>query len=100
MVHPTICLEVFGLNIAEALAAGKPVISTRCGGAEMQVKDGVNGLLVEPNDAMALAGAMQIVADSKVDICSMSQAAPASVVSLEQHVSLLCDLYHSTAVKP
>lgn len=48
-------LEAFGLNIAESLAMGKPVLATRCGGAEMQIEDGVNGWLVEPNNMEALA---------------------------------------------
>lgn len=34
---PAIYLEVFGLNIAEALALGKPVLSTRNGGGEAQI---------------------------------------------------------------
>ncbi len=54
MVHSTICLEVYGLTIAESLAVGRPVLSTRCGGAEMQVKDGLNGWLVAPNDVKAM----------------------------------------------
>ncbi len=98
MVHSTICLEVFGLNIAEALAMGKPVIATRCGGAEMQIRDGVNGFLVTPNDVEALAGAMRKFVNEDVDLRRLSQAAPVSVVSLEEHVSLLCDLYHQSAL--
>ncbi len=64
MIHPSIYLEVFGLNIAESLVMGKPVIATRCGGAEMQVKDGVNGLLVKPNDIQALKHEMMKVIKS------------------------------------
>lgn len=40
---PSICLEAYGLNIAEALAQGHPVLTTRSGGGEMQIMDGVNG---------------------------------------------------------
>lgn len=54
MVHPAIYLEVFGLNIAEALAMNKPVLATRCGGAEMQIVDGVNGWLVAPNNVATM----------------------------------------------
>ncbi|MFI5783605.1 glycosyltransferase family 4 protein [Nocardia sp. NPDC051570] len=44
--------------LAQAMAAGKPVISSRVGGVAEMVVDGENGYLVEPNDAPALAAHM------------------------------------------
>jgi glycosyltransferase involved in cell wall biosynthesis len=52
--------ETFGVAIIEALALGKPVISTRCGGPESIVNANV-GLLVTVNDALALSEAMLLV---------------------------------------
>jgi glycogen synthase len=43
----------------EALAVGTPVIATRVGGVPEVVEDGVNGLLVPPGDAAALAEAVR-----------------------------------------
>ena len=42
----------------EAIAAGTPVIATAVGGVPEIVRDGVNGLLVEPGDVQALTRAM------------------------------------------
>lgn len=39
-------LETFGMVYAEAIACGKPVIATRCGGAEFIINEN-NGLLVD-----------------------------------------------------
>jgi len=50
--------ESFGLTMVEAMAAGKPVIATRCGGPEEIVVDGETGLLVPINDPDALAEAI------------------------------------------
>jgi glycosyltransferase involved in cell wall biosynthesis len=49
-----------GLSIAvlEAMAAGKPVVTTRVGGNPELVLDGQTGLLVESADARGLAAAM------------------------------------------
>lgn len=49
-----------GLPVAliEAMAAGKPVISTNVGGVGDLILDGDNGLLVPSNDPMALAEAI------------------------------------------
>lgn len=49
--------ETFGVVLAEAMACGKPVISTRCGGPEFVVSPGT-GILVDPADSGALAHAM------------------------------------------
>ncbi len=48
----------------EALAAGLPIVSTRVGGATTAVQEGVNGLIVEPEDTAGLAQALgSIVSD-------------------------------------
>ncbi|PVY44039.1 glycosyltransferase family 4 protein [Pontibacter virosus] len=49
--------ESFGIVYIEALACGKPIIATRCGGPETIVNE-TNGLLVDKNNPQELANAM------------------------------------------
>ncbi len=49
--------ESFGIVNGEAMACGKPVLSTRCGGPEYVVGP-ESGLLVTPGDSQELADAM------------------------------------------
>ncbi len=49
--------ETFGVVLAEALLAGRPVLATACGGPQAIVGPG-DGLLVPPGDAAALAAGM------------------------------------------
>jgi glycosyltransferase involved in cell wall biosynthesis len=50
--------ESFGLTVIEALAVETPVVSTRCGGPEEILEDGVTGLLVPVKDPLAMAEAI------------------------------------------
>jgi len=59
LVAPSIWPEPFGLVVAEALAAGRPVVASAIGGIPEIVRDGREGLLVAPADAAALADALQ-----------------------------------------
>ena len=95
MVHPAIYLEVFGLNIAEALAMNKPVLATRCGGAEMQIQNDVNGWLVVPNDVHALREKMIEIIEK--GITKNVKTLHENVVSIEQHVKELVQLYEKEA---
>jgi glycosyltransferase involved in cell wall biosynthesis len=52
--------ETFGVVVIEALALGKPVIATRCGGPESFVTQ-EDGLLVPFGDIKAMAEAMKII---------------------------------------
>jgi len=56
--------EPFGRTIAEAMASRRVVVATAWGGALEQLEDGKSGLLVPPNDAEALARALQTAIDS------------------------------------
>jgi len=49
--------EGFGRVVAEALAAGRPVVATQVGGIPEFVRHGTTGLLVAPDSAAALASA-------------------------------------------
>jgi len=50
--------ETFGVVLIEALACGKPVIATKCGGPE-DIVNSNNGLLIPIKDVSALAKAME-----------------------------------------
>ena len=66
LVFPTYYFnECFPLVILEAMMYGLPVISTDEGGIRDEVKDGKNGFVVKPQDAVALADAIQRLLDDK-----------------------------------
>lgn len=48
-------LEGFGMTQIEAFARGVPVVAAQCGPAQSIIKHNINGLLVEPQNAEALA---------------------------------------------
>jgi glycosyltransferase involved in cell wall biosynthesis len=50
--------EGLGTSLLDAMAAGRPIVATTAGGIPEIVADGVNGLLVPPRDAHALADAI------------------------------------------
>jgi len=50
--------EPFGIVVLEAWSAGLAVVATRVGGLGELVRDGVDGLLVPPEDGAALAAAV------------------------------------------
>ena len=54
--------ETFGVVYAEAIASGKPIIATRCGGPEFIVNE-VNGRLVEIGDIKGLSETMKQMAE-------------------------------------
>ena len=51
-------VEGMPLVVLEAMMAGKPVVSTRCGGTEDIIVEGATGYLVPPDDPRALADAV------------------------------------------
>ncbi|HRO13683.1 MAG TPA: glycosyltransferase family 4 protein [Paracoccus sp. (in: a-proteobacteria)] len=68
--------------IMEAMAMGRPVLSTWVAGIPELVIPGDCGWLVPPGDVDALAGAMQTVAETPLErLAAMGQAARARVVA-------------------
>jgi len=57
--------DIFPTVIAEAMATGKPVVSTTVAGIPELVANGETGLLVPPGDARALANAMEQLAGNE-----------------------------------
>ena len=55
--------EAFGITILEGWRSGRPVIATVHGGPAEIVRDGIDGFLVDPLDAVALARTMSRVLD-------------------------------------
>lgn len=65
LLHCPRAPEPFGRNVAEAMAAGRPVVAARCGGLAEVIGDNVAGLLVEPDDLEGfIAAVAHLLGDS------------------------------------
>lgn len=63
LVAPSLGGESFGMVLTESFAAGVPVVASDIAGYRDVVRDGVDGVLVAPGDAQALALALRDLYD-------------------------------------
>ena len=87
--------EGLGTSVIDALAIGLPIIGTRTGGIPEMVEDGVNGLLVDPQNPDLLAEAILTLIDDRSLRDEMSSRAKDSAkqFSIEQTVEKNIALY-------
>ena len=62
LAMPSVCMEPFGLPLAEAMASGLPCVGSRAGGIPDILTDNVTGLLVERGNVDDLAEALRRLA--------------------------------------
>jgi glycosyltransferase involved in cell wall biosynthesis len=65
--------EGFSLSVLEAAASGRPIVSTRVGGSEELIEDGVNGFLVD-RDVEAIREKLVLLRDDRELARSMGAA--------------------------
>ena len=75
VIHCSTSPEPFGRVIVEAMLAGRPVVAARAGGALEIVNDHETGLLVEPADAHALAGAIHELLENTQMAATLGESA-------------------------
>ncbi len=64
VVSPNTELECMGQSMKEAMACGTPVIGAEIGGVPEAIEDGITGLMYDPNSPLALARAIDLLAES------------------------------------
>lgn len=68
-VVPSVLPEPFGRVVMESMAAGTPVVGSRCGGIPEQISDGETGLLFEPGNEHELADALsKLIVDRELRV--------------------------------
>jgi glycosyltransferase involved in cell wall biosynthesis len=75
-------IETFGLVVAEAMAVGLPVVSSRVGGVPELIEHGHNGYIFEVNDIDQMTAHVQELIDDPVKRRQMGQAALRAVQGL------------------
>jgi glycosyltransferase involved in cell wall biosynthesis len=95
--------EGFSLAVVEAMAAGLPVVATRCGGPEQILDDGVTGLLVENGSAEAIANAIERLranADDRRRLGNAARNAVSERFTLEAQARAYERLYEECLEEP
>ncbi len=99
---PSLGGESFGMVITEAFAAASPVIASDIPGYRDVVRPGVDGILVPPGDARALAEALYDLAQQPARRAEMAQAATRGVARFAwRHVAgEVLDAYRDATETP
>jgi glycosyltransferase involved in cell wall biosynthesis len=96
VVHASVEREPFGMVIAEAMAARKPVVASRDAGPMEIVADDVSGILVRPGDAEEIGTAVLMLLGDPALARRMGEAGRAIVeekFTVERHVELTEQVY-------
>jgi glycosyltransferase involved in cell wall biosynthesis len=90
--------EGFGLAVAEAMAAGRPVIATGAGGVVDLVENGRTGWLVDAGDVGGLAQAMYRAAQAGPahEVCARARERVRERFSVEQMLQKYREVYGCT----
>jgi len=75
MTAPSLGMESFGIVLVEAMACGVPVVASDIPGYRAVLRDGVDGKLVPPGDASALAAALRELVEDAGKREAMARAA-------------------------
>lgn len=99
VISPTL-FEGMSNSLLEAMAAGKPIITTDIPENRPLIQTGINGILVAPRDAKALADAMKKILDDPAEAARLGQAARSTIIedfniatSIEKLDQLFSTLY-------
>ncbi|MCR2803785.1 glycosyltransferase family 4 protein [Paenibacillus soyae] len=95
--------EAFGSVFAEAALCWLALVGTNVGGIAEQIQDGVNGLLVPPEDPAALADALEkVVVDPhyRYNLARAGWDKAKKVYSLQRVISQLKKVYTEVKAKP
>ncbi len=99
---PSLGGESFGMVLTEAFAAGTPVLASAIPGYRDVVRDGVDGVLVAPGDAQALAEQLRDLWEEPERRARMAQAAAAGVqrFAWPQVAAEVMDAYEEAIATP
>ena len=92
-VLPSLFGEGLPMVVLEAMAAGVPVVATRVEGTPEAVRDGQDGLIVEPNDPADLAAAVRRLVRGEVDwhcVAQQRTTTPCRAVLRTEHGRRSC----------
>jgi glycosyltransferase involved in cell wall biosynthesis len=73
--------EGLPMSILEAMAASVPVIASNVGGIPDIIKDGENGMLIEPGDIKAMAEKIQRIVENREERIEISQKAKEMIMT-------------------
>ena len=94
--------EAYGISLVQALACGKPAVSTRLGtGTSFVNLDGETGLVVEPRDPDALADAINRLLDDdelRRRLGANGRERASTLFSKERTVEQIWNLYEQLAI--
>ncbi len=96
LVFPSLWPEPAGLAPLEAMARGRAVVASRCGGIPEIVEDGVTGVLVSPGSVEEMARALDRLAsepDLALSLGAAGQVRAAEHFSLERHLDAVLRVY-------
>jgi glycosyltransferase involved in cell wall biosynthesis len=100
MVLPSLWPDNYPVSIQEAFQSGPVVVASRIGGIPEMVRDGVNGLLVEPGDVTGIAGAIGRLRSSPELVAKLRASAfeTARLYDMRFHVAHLVEAYQRLLV--
>jgi glycosyltransferase involved in cell wall biosynthesis len=103
LVAPALWYENMPNAVLEAMAYGKPIVSSNLGSMPELVEDGLNGRLVPPGDAQALAEAIAALARDPEAAAAMGKASRHKALrehSVESHYARLLALFRWSMGQP